>query len=97
MHGIFWALFAGAIADRVPRQRVLAAVEFIMGTLGLVMFGLLWSGHIAVWHIFGIIVAMGMVRVFQTPSAQALVADTLPLERVGNGGIGGGLFGKSKP
>ncbi len=82
----------------MPRQRLLAAVEFIMGTFGLVMFGLLWSGHIAVWHIFGIIVAMGMVRVlFQTPSAQSLVADTLPLERVGNGGIGGGLFDKSKP
>ncbi len=79
------ALFAGAIADRVPRQRLLAAVEFIMATFALVMFGLLWSGHIAVWHIFGIIVTMGMVRVFQMPSAQSLVADTLPPERIGNG------------
>ena len=79
------ALFAGAIADRVPRQRLLAAVEFIMAIFGLVMFGLLSSGHIEVWHIFGIIVVMGMVRVFQMPSAQSLVADTLPPERIGNG------------
>ena len=79
------ALFAGAIADRVPRHRLLAAVEFIMASFGLVMVGLLLSERIEVWHIFGVIVALGMVRVFQMPSAQSLVADTLPPERIGNG------------
>ena len=79
------ALFAGAIADRVPRHRLLAAVEFIMAGFGLFMVGLLLSERIEVWHIFGVIVALGMVRVFQMPSAQSLVADTLPPERIGNG------------
>ena len=79
------ALFAGAIADRVPRHRLLAAVEFIMASFGLVMVGLLLSERIEVWHIFGVIVALGMVRVFQMPSAQSLVADILPPERIGNG------------
>ena len=72
------ALFAGAIADRVPRHRLLAAVEFTMAILGLVMLILILSGLLEVWHIFGIAMVGGMVRVFQMPSAQALIADTLP-------------------
>ena len=79
------ALFAGAIADRVPRDRILATVEFTMATTGLLVVALKWSGYLEVWHIFAMTVLVGMVRVFQMPSAQALVADTLPPERIGNG------------
>ena len=37
----FLALFAGAIADRVPRHRLVAAVMFVMSLLNLAMFALL--------------------------------------------------------
>ena len=81
----FLALFAGAIVDRLPRHRVLAAVEFTMASLGLLMIFLITTGLLQVWHIFAITVSAGMVRIFQMPSAQSLVADTLPQERIGNG------------
>jgi predicted MFS family arabinose efflux permease len=81
----FLALFAGAIVDRLPRHRVLAVVEFIMASLGLLMLVLIISGRLEVWHIFAITVVAGMVRIFQMPAAQSLVADTLPQERIGNG------------
>ena len=81
----FLALFAGAIADRLPRHRLLAAVEFIMAALGLVMLALILGGWLEVWHIFAITLVAGMVRIFQMPSAQSLVADTLPDDLVGNG------------
>ena len=80
-----FALFAGAIADRLPRNRILAAVEFIIAALGLIMILLILNGRIQVWHIFGVAMAAGVVRVFQMPSAQSLVADTLPQDRIGNG------------
>ena len=79
------ALFAGAVADRVPRHRLLAAVEFAMATFGIVMLVLILSGLLEMWHIFLIAVIAGMVRVFQMPAAQSLVADTLPVDRIGNG------------
>lgn len=81
----FLALFAGAIADRLPRQRLLATVEFIMASLGLLMLVLILADLLEVWHIFTIAVVGGMVRIFQMPSAQSLVADTLPQDRIGNG------------
>ena len=80
-----FALFAGAIADRLPRNRILATVEFLIASLGLIMIVLILSGHLQVWHIFGIAIVAGMVRVFQMPAGQSLVADTLPPDRVGNG------------
>jgi MFS family permease len=79
------ALFAGAIADRVPRHKILAAVEFLMAAFAGVMLVLILTGLLETWHIFAIAVVAGMVRVFQMPAAQAMVADTLPEERIANG------------
>ncbi len=81
----FLALFAGAIADRVSRQALLTAVEYLMAALTLVMLGLILSGLLEVWHIFALTLVTGLVRMFQTPAAQSLVADTLPRERIANG------------
>jgi predicted MFS family arabinose efflux permease len=56
-----------------------------MGVSAVVMLILILSGRLETWHIFAIAVVVGMVRVFQMPSAQALVADTLPQDRIANG------------
>ena len=79
------ALLAGAVADRMPRHRLLATVEFLMTVFGIAMLLLIMSGKLETWHIFLIAVTAGMVRVFQMPAAQSLVADTLPEDRIGNG------------
>ncbi len=81
----FLALFAGALADRLPRNILLSTVEFIMGSLGILMLVLILTGLLEVWHIFAITLVMGVVRLCQMPVAQSLVADTLPPERVGHG------------
>ena len=81
----FLALFAGALADRLPRNLLLVTVEFIMGSMGILMLVLILTGLLQVWHIFAITLTMGMVRLCQMPVAQSLVADTLPPERLGHG------------
>jgi MFS family permease len=79
------ALFAGAIADRVPRQILLATVEFIMGGLGLLMLALIVSGELAVGHIFAITLAGGLARIFQMPAVQSLAADSVTRDKLANG------------
>ncbi len=81
----FLALFAGAIADRLPRHRLLAAVEVAMTGLGLLVLTLILTGLLEVWHLFAVTLGAGLVRIFQMPSAQALVGDTLPEDKLGNG------------
>ena len=81
----FLAIFAGAVADRVSRQRLLAVVELIMTCLAVLMLVLILSGRLEVWHIFAMTLAGGLVRMFQMPAAQSLVADTLTSDRISNG------------
>lgn len=81
----FLALFAGAIVDRLPRHRLLAAIDLVMTTLGLLVLALLLSGQLEAWHLFAITLGAGLVRIFQMPSAQALVGDTLPEDKISNG------------
>ena len=81
----FMALFAGAIADRLPRNLLLMSVEFVMGAMGILMLALILTGLLEVWHIFAITLFMGVIRLFQMPVAQSLVGDTLPRERLNNG------------
>ena len=81
----FLALFTGAIADRLPRNRLLASVEFIMGAMGALMLTLILTGTLEVWHIFAITLVMGVVRLCQMPVAQSLVADTLRTDQLSHG------------
>lgn len=81
----FLALFAGAVADRVRRQRLLATVEFVMTSLGLLILLLILTGLLEVWHLFAVTLASGLVRMFQMPAAQSLVGDTLTQDNISNG------------
>jgi predicted MFS family arabinose efflux permease len=78
------ALFAGAIADRVPRNLLLATVEFIAAGTGLLMLILILSGVLQVWHIFAVTLCAGLARIFQMPIVQSLAADTVQQEQVPN-------------
>ena len=49
------------------------------------MLVLILSGLLEVWHIFAITLTGGLVRMFQMPAAQSLVADTLASDRISNG------------
>ena len=81
----FLALFSGAIADRLPRHLLVAAVLFIVSLLGLAMFALLLSDRLEVWHIFALVLVGGLVRLFQMPASQSLIGDILPADRLSNG------------
>ena len=80
----FLALFSGAIIDRVSRQLVLAGVGFVMAFLALVIFALIISGLLEVWHIFVIAFLAGLARLFQMPAAQSLAADSVAQGQVAN-------------
>lgn len=81
----FLALFAGAIADRLPRHRLLATIELVMTGMGLLVLTLLLTDLLEVWHLFALTISAGLFRIFQMPSAQALIGDTLPEDKISNG------------
>ena len=81
----FLALFSGAIADRLPRHRLLAVIELVMSGLGLSILAMMLTGFLEVWHLFAITLGAGLIRIFQMPTSQALIGDTLPPDKISNG------------
>jgi MFS family permease len=80
----FLALFAGAVADRVPRQLLMASAAFLMASLALVMLVLIATDSLETWHIFAITLVGGLGRIFLMPAAHSLTADSVPENRISN-------------
>ena len=64
--------FAGVIADHVRRRRALFVTQSLMLLQAMVLAGLTWSGHIAVWHLVILALVLGLVHAFDAPLRQSL-------------------------
>jgi MFS family permease len=81
---IFVSLLAGALADRVPRQRLVmwsqggnAVMTFLMATLDA-------TDVIVFWHVMAIGLVNGTLMAFNGPSRQAILSDIVPEHRLMN-------------
>jgi MFS family permease len=76
------ALFAGHVADRANRQRVMAlAMAAMLGCAAALLVFTLVPGSLArgrVWPIYAVIFASGIARSFLQPARQALGAELVP-------------------
>ncbi|HWP58010.1 MAG TPA: MFS transporter [Candidatus Acidoferrales bacterium] len=71
-------LFGGTLADRFDRRRVLLVTQSVLMVLAFVLGILDHSGHIAVWHIYGLTLVTAVVRSVDAPARQALVPSLVP-------------------
>src|SRR5690242_5592255 len=72
------ALVGGAIADRLPRRRLLYFTESSMlvtsATIGL----LAWANRLEFWHLYVLSFMNGALSAFSVPARQALFAGLVP-------------------
>ena len=76
--------YAGVLADRVDRRKLLI---FTNGALGLLAVGLgvlVLSGHVQLWHVYLFAFALGCVSAIDGPPRQTFVADMVPPDRLAN-------------
>ena len=78
------SLIGGAMADRIPRRRLViisqignAAMTFMMATLDA-------TGFIVFWHVMAIGLVNGSMMAFNMPSRQAIISDIVPESRLMN-------------
>ncbi|MQG21067.1 MAG: MFS transporter [SAR202 cluster bacterium] len=76
--------FTGAIADRFSRTGIVISAQGFMASLAFVMTLLVLSENVQTWHIFVATAMTGLARIFDMPARQALVADSVPVEKVSN-------------
>lgn len=77
-------LFGGVLADRLPKRRVLIAVQSValVQATGL---GLLVALHLVqLWHVYALAIVAGAVMALEVPTRQAFISELVGRERLPN-------------
>jgi MFS family permease len=73
--GFVIAPFAGVLADRYRKQRIIIATQIAMMCQALVLAGLVLTGHVTVGWILLLMTVMGVATGFDIPARQAFLVD----------------------
>lgn len=83
--------FAGAVADRFDRRRLLIAAT-AFGVLGAVLLAIITIADVVeVWHVVALAFATGAAQASTVPTRQALIANVVPPEHLLNAVALGGI------
>ncbi|HEU5194365.1 MAG TPA: MFS transporter [Methylomirabilota bacterium] len=69
------SIVTGAIADRVPKRRLLMATQTTLAVLAVVLAALVLSGRVRYWHVAAVAILSGLAAAFDGPARQSLMAE----------------------
>ena len=78
------APWAGSMADRFDKRRILLLTQTAMTVTGLVLAGLVFSGHVALWHVYLLATLQGTAAAFDGPARQAFAPEMVPRHLIAN-------------
>lgn len=78
------APLGGMVADRMERRLLVRVTRLATFGVTLVLFALAATGVLEVWMVVGMALLQGIVRAVEIPSDQALLANVVPAEDLGN-------------
>lgn len=67
--------FAGALADRFSKRKLLMVTQTLLGTVGLLLFALVITDVIVLWHVYVLALVLGILATLDNPSRQAFVSE----------------------
>jgi MFS family permease len=76
--------WGGLLADRMPKRRLLTITQTLMTIPALTMWALTATGSIAVWMVYLLVFARGMVNAIDNPARQSFVVEMVGSDRVVN-------------
>jgi len=76
--------WAGVLADRVNRRKLLMLTQGAQGVLAFGLGALVLSGHAQLWHVYGFAALLGAVAAVDQPVRQTFVAELVPAGRLSN-------------
>jgi MFS family permease len=80
----FVSLVGGALADRIPRKRIIMLSQGGNCIMTLILATLDLTGFIEFWHLLGIGFINGSLIAFNVPSRQALISEIVPEDSIMN-------------
>src|SRR5205807_10373380 len=70
-----FSVVAGAIADRLPKRRLILATQSALALQAFTITALVWSGHVRYWHVAVLALLLGCANVIDMPTRQAFVVE----------------------
>ena len=88
-----FVLFAGVIADRVPKRNFIIATRLLAMAQALVLAGLVYSGRVELWHVYALAFVLGIANAFEQPTRQAFIIEMVGKDDLMNAiALNSGLF-----
>jgi MFS family permease len=81
---LFLALFGGVLADRWPKRTVLMCTQSSSMILALVLWVLVFTGTVQIWHILVLATLLGLTNALDMPTRQAFVVEMVGREDLPN-------------
>lgn len=72
---LLFALVGGAVADRLPKRRLLIGTQMALAAQALLLAALVAGGRVEYWQVGVLALAMGLVNTLDLPARQSLVAE----------------------
>jgi MFS family permease len=72
---LIFAIFGGALADRLPKRRTMIFTQSAMALQALVLAALVWSHRVQYWHVAVLALVLGLTNTLDTPVMQAFTVD----------------------
>src|SRR4030066_1345190 len=86
-------LYAGAIADRFSKRKIIFAMQAAMMVQAFLLFALCWAGVVQVWHVLVLAFLLGAAQALGTPARPALRVELVGKEDLSNAiALNSGIF-----
>src|SRR5437588_4080486 len=81
---LLFSLFGGVFADRWPKRRVLLVTQATAMIQALLLWGLIATGTIQLWHIYVLAMLLGFTNSLYLPTSRAFVVEMVGREDLPN-------------
>jgi MFS family permease len=79
-----FAMVAGALADRLPKRRLIVGTQLALLVQAFTLSALVWTGHVRYWHVAVLATLLGIVNTIDMPARQSFIADMVGRESLAN-------------
>lgn len=81
---LFLGIPAGVVADKIPKRNLMVATQMIFGILAAILSYLVFTGQVALWHVYLLAALFGVTNAFDMPARQAFVSEMVDKEALMN-------------
>ena len=90
---MLFVLFAGVIADRVPKRDFLILTQLLAMTQALILAALVVTDTVELWHVYVLALMLGLANAFDLPTRQAFAIEMVGREDLMNAvALNSGMF-----